>query len=84
MSYLSTVPQTEIVNSGHTETKPKESPDAKKKSIYMEDISVGARKLLDGIDKYKKFIKIKSCKIKIFYLKQNFVYPLFYFFLHYL
>lgn len=29
----------------------------------MEEILVGARKLLDGIGKYKKFMKIKSYKV---------------------
>lgn len=63
MPYLSKIPQTEILNSGHTETKAKKSLVKKKESIYMEETLVGARKLLDEIDKYRKFIKVKSHKV---------------------
>lgn len=64
MSYLSKVPQTEIVNPGHIETKAKKSLVKRIESIYMGEILVGTRKMLVRIDKYKKILKLSHAKLK--------------------
>lgn len=64
LCYLSKVPQTEIVNPRHIETKAKKSLIKRKESIYMGEILVGTRKMLDRIDKYEKILKLSHAKLK--------------------